>query len=101
MSCQVTQMHRAVRTAFCRQVARLSWASGRPLDKCARVCVCAVSAQVSSKAVQELRRKSGAGMMDCKKALAECDMDMEKASDWLRQKVLVFEDGCECDGKMI
>ncbi|KAF5840458.1 chloroplast poly protein of elongation factor Ts precursor [Dunaliella salina] len=50
------------------------------------------SVQVSSKAVQELRRKSGAGMMDCKKALAECDMDMEKASDWLRKKGLASAD---------
>ena len=43
--------------------------------------------QVSSKAVQDLRRKSGAGMMDCKKALAENNNDMEAASDWLRKKV--------------
>ena len=53
--------------------------------------------KVSSKAVQELRRKSGAGMMDCKKALAENNMDMEKASDWLRKKVrAVPENMCVC-----
>jgi elongation factor Ts len=36
--------------------------------------------------VKELREKTGAGMMDCKKALVEVDGDMEKAVDWLRQK---------------
>ena len=36
--------------------------------------------------VKELREKTGAGMMDCKKALTECDGDMAKAVDWLREK---------------
>lgn len=36
--------------------------------------------------VKELRDKTGAGMMDCKKALVEVDGDLEKAVDWLRQK---------------
>ena len=36
--------------------------------------------------VKELRDKTGAGMMDCKKALTECDGDMEKAVEALRQK---------------
>jgi elongation factor Ts len=36
--------------------------------------------------VKELREKSGAGMMDCKAALTECDGDMEKAVDYLRKK---------------
>jgi elongation factor Ts len=36
--------------------------------------------------VKELREKSGAGMMDCKAALSECDGDMEKAVDYLRKK---------------
>ena len=36
--------------------------------------------------VKELRDKTGAGMMDCKKALAEVGGDTEKAIDWLRQK---------------
>jgi len=36
--------------------------------------------------VKELREKTGAGMMDCKKALTETDGDMEKAVDWLREK---------------
>ena len=36
--------------------------------------------------VQELRERTGAGMMDCRKALLESDQDMEKAIDWLRQK---------------
>lgn len=38
--------------------------------------------------VKELREKTSAGMMDCKKALEENDGDMEKAVDWLRQKGL-------------
>ncbi|CAG9464836.1 unnamed protein product [Pedinophyceae sp. YPF-701] len=44
--------------------------------------------QVSAKAVKELREMSGAGMMDCKKALAQCDNDIEKASEYLRKKGL-------------
>lgn len=38
--------------------------------------------------IKELREKTGAGMMDCKKALAENDGDMEAAIDWLRTKGL-------------
>ena len=41
---------------------------------------------ISAKLVKELREKSGAGMMDCKKALEACDGDLEKAFDWLREK---------------
>ena len=43
-------------------------------------------AQISAKLVKELREKTGAGMMDCKKALQENDSDIAKAVDWLRQK---------------
>lgn len=42
--------------------------------------------QISAKQVKELRDKTGAGMMDCKKALVACDGDMEKSFDWLREK---------------
>ncbi|MFO7156402.1 MAG: translation elongation factor Ts [Pseudomonadota bacterium] len=45
-------------------------------------------AEVSAAAVKELRERTGAGMMDCKKALAETGGDMEKAIDWLRKKGL-------------
>jgi elongation factor Ts len=45
-------------------------------------------AQISAALVKELRDKTGAGMMDCKKALAESDGDLEAASDWLRKKGL-------------
>jgi elongation factor Ts len=45
-------------------------------------------AQISAKTVKELREKTGAGMMDCKQALAETGGDMEKAVDVLRQKGL-------------
>jgi elongation factor Ts len=44
--------------------------------------------EVSATMVKELRDKSGAGMMDCKKALAETGGDMDKAFDRLRQKGL-------------
>ncbi|MBP0015685.1 MAG: translation elongation factor Ts [Roseofilum sp. SBFL] len=43
-------------------------------------------AEISAKLVKELREKTGAGMMDCKKALTENDGDLEKASEWLRKK---------------
>ena len=41
---------------------------------------------ISAKDVNELRGKTGAGMMDCKKALTECNGDMDAAIDWLREK---------------
>ncbi|GGC90181.1 elongation factor Ts [Thalassobacillus devorans] len=41
---------------------------------------------VTAKMVKELREKTGAGMMDCKKALTETDGDMDKAMEWLREK---------------
>jgi elongation factor Ts len=43
-------------------------------------------AEISAKLVKELRDKTGAGMMDCKKALAESEGDITKATEWLRQK---------------
>lgn len=43
---------------------------------------------VTAALVKELREKTGAGMMDCKKALNETDGDMEGAVDWLRTKGL-------------
>jgi len=43
---------------------------------------------ITSKMVKELRDKTAAGMMDCKKALTETEGDMEKAVDLLRQKGL-------------
>jgi len=45
-------------------------------------------ATITAKMVGELRAKTGAGMMDCKKALSECDGDMEQAIDFLRKKGL-------------
>jgi elongation factor Ts len=44
--------------------------------------------EISAVMVKQLREKSGAGIMDCKHALAECDGDIEKASDFLRKKGL-------------
>ena len=41
---------------------------------------------ITAKMVKELRERTGAGMMDCKKALTACEGDMEKSIDWLREK---------------
>lgn len=43
---------------------------------------------ITASAVKELRERTGAGMMDCKKALTEANGDMEAAVDWLRAKGL-------------
>ncbi|HET9427715.1 MAG TPA: translation elongation factor Ts [Allosphingosinicella sp.] len=45
-------------------------------------------AEITAAAVKELRERTGAGMMDCKKALNETQGDMEAAIDWLRTKGL-------------
>ena len=45
-------------------------------------------AEVTAALVKELREKTGAGMMDCKRALAEVSGDLEQAVDWLRKKGL-------------
>ncbi len=47
-----------------------------------------MAANITSKMVKELRDKTNAGMMDCKKALLESDGDLEKAVDFLRLKGL-------------
>ena len=49
-------------------------------------------AQISAKLVKDLRDKTGAGMMDCKKALGETNGDTEKAIEWLRQKGIASAD---------
>jgi elongation factor Ts len=49
-------------------------------------------ATISAKVVKELREKTGAGMMDCKKALTENEGDMTKAIEWLRQKGTISAD---------
>ena len=43
---------------------------------------------INATMVKQLREKSGAGMMDCKQALVECDADIDKAVDFLRKKGL-------------
>ena len=45
-------------------------------------------AEITAALVKDLREKTGAGMMDCKKALTEAGGDMEAAVDWLRKKGL-------------
>jgi len=47
---------------------------------------------ISAAMVKELREKTGAGMMDCKKALIETNGDMEKAMDFLREKGIASAD---------
>ena len=49
-------------------------------------------AEISAKLVQELRKKTGAGMMDCKKALKENNGDVEESITWLRQKGIAKAD---------
>lgn len=45
-------------------------------------------AQITAGLVKELRERTGAGMMDCKKALTATEGDMDKAIDFLREKGL-------------
>lgn len=45
-------------------------------------------AQITAALVKDLRERTGAGMMDCKKALVSCEGDMDKAIDFLREKGL-------------
>eukprot|EP00879_Flechtneria_rotunda_P012753 GHRR01013317.1.p1 GENE.GHRR01013317.1~~GHRR01013317.1.p1 ORF type:complete len:992 (+),score=471.36 GHRR01013317.1:234-3209(+) len=52
------------------------------------VVAAAAVANISAAEVKALRQKTGAGMMDCKKALAQCGGDAGKAVEWLRQKGL-------------
>lgn len=48
-------------------------------------------ANISASAVNELRQATGCGLMDCKKALVECDGDMDKAVTYLREKGLASQ----------
>ena len=41
---------------------------------------------VTTELIKIVRERSGAGMLDCKKALEACDCDVDKACDWLREK---------------
>ena len=44
--------------------------------------------KISAMLVKQLREKTGSGMMDCKKALVECEGDIEQATEWLQKKGL-------------
>ncbi len=46
--------------------------------------------EISAAMVKQLREKTGAGIMDCKEALSECDSDADKAIDFLRTKGLAI-----------
>jgi elongation factor Ts len=48
--------------------------------------------EITAKMVKELRDATNAGMMDCKKALAECGGDLEQAKDFLRKKGIASAD---------
>src|SRR5438067_2041270 len=54
-------------------------------------------AEITAAVVKELREKTGAGMMDCKRALAESAGDLEQAVDWLRKKgpLVALESGAD------
>ncbi len=45
-------------------------------------------AEITATMIKDLRERTGAGMADCKKALSECDADMEKSAEFLRKKGL-------------
>lgn len=47
---------------------------------------------ITAKMVGEIRARTGGGLIDCKKALTECDGDFEKAVDWLRKKGMASAD---------
>ncbi|MCB9568009.1 MAG: translation elongation factor Ts [Myxococcales bacterium] len=47
-----------------------------------------MSNKISAADIKSLRERTGAGLMDCKKALAECDADIDKAIEYLRKKGL-------------
>ncbi|MFN9176534.1 MAG: translation elongation factor Ts, partial [Synechocystis sp.] len=49
-------------------------------------------AEITAQLVKELRDKTGAGMMDCKKALKENEGSIEKSVEWLRQKGIASAD---------
>jgi len=49
-------------------------------------------AEITASMVNDLRTKTGAGMMDCKKALTEASGDVEKAIEWLRKKGMASAD---------
>ena len=49
-------------------------------------------AEITASLVKELRERTGAGMMECKKALVENNGDIEAAADWLRKSGLAKAD---------
>ena len=52
---------------------------------------------ITASQVKDLREKTGAGMMDCKKVLTETDGDMEKAIELLREKLMeIFGENANC-----
>ena len=50
---------------------------------------------INARIVQQLRQKTGVGMMDCKKALQATNGDVEAAVTWLRKKSIAFSSGNE------
>src|SRR5205085_10867346 len=72
----------------------LSSREGRPFDRLRASGLFRIlrriddMAEITAAIVKELRERTGAGMMDCKKALGETQGDMEAAIDWLRTKGL-------------
>ncbi|GJX98147.1 nucleic acid-binding, OB-fold protein [Tanacetum coccineum] len=56
-----------------------------------------MTATIAPALVKQLREETGAGMMDCKKALAETEGDLVKAQEYLRKKGVLVEVNCETD----
>lgn len=65
-------------------------AAAAPVEE--KPAAAAAASGPSAKLVKELREKSGAGMMECKKALLACDNDLAKAGEYLRKKGLAGAD---------
>jgi len=84
----VAVVEKRVTMLFSTVVVALAFAPMAPMTRRSVATMPCVNMGISAADVKSLREKTGAGMMDCKGALKECDGDMEKASELLRQKGL-------------
>lgn len=67
-------------------------AAEAPAAEAAPAAAASTGGEVTPKTIKQLRDETGAGMMDCKKALLECDGDQEAAGEFLRKKGLSTAD---------
>jgi len=75
-----------------KQWAYKDWTPPEEEQPAEVAAACLVGAKISAKDVKELRERSRAGILDCKKALGESDGDMEKAMDWLKKRGIAKAD---------